>query len=291
MQSHAYSYPHYPIQSHAFIHPQSPSLRRPLRPAYPSCYTIPSSSLKQHGSLRLQCQAVLASDEREVENAKFSLLKAVRETERGLLSSPDQRALIEESMIAVETLDAGSPLDLAKLDGTWMLQYTTASDVLSILQAAQLPILKVGQIFQKFECSSNLDGGLVRNVVRWSLPGVLQDVDGATLTVTAKFHLASSRNIALQFEEAAVGSIMMSEELQALIAPAILPRTFFSLEVLQFIRGFNARFPLRTPSNTGRIPLGLLYYISFVDKDMLLGRALGSGGIFIFTRTQPLQTL
>lgn len=241
------------------------------------------------------CYARLSSSSEPplVQHAKHSLLRAVRETERGSVSSPDQRALVEESMVAVEAFDAGTSLDLKKLDGTWLLQYTSALDVLSIFQAARLPLFKVGQIFQKFECLNNADGGLVRNVVRWSVPGVLQEIDGGTLTVTAKFYVSSPRNVVLQFEEAAVGNLMMSEELQALLAPAVLPRTFLNLEILQFIRGFTARFPLRSrfdvPTNAQRPPLGLLYYISFVDNEMLLGRALGSGGVFIFTRTQPLQ--
>ncbi|KAH7282514.1 hypothetical protein KP509_35G034200 [Ceratopteris richardii] len=178
------------------------------------------------------------------------------------------------------------------LDGTWMLLYTTASDVLSILQASQLPFLKVGQIFQKFECKGDSDEGIVSNVVRWSVPGVLQDDDGATLTVTAKFYAVSPRNIALEFQEAAVGSIMLSEEFQGLIAPALLPRTYLNLQVLQFIRGFTAKFPLqrREANASRRPPLGLLYYISFVDNTMFIGRALGSGGIFIFSKTQPLQS-
>eukprot|EP00249_Psilotum_nudum_P019285 c27179_g2_i2 orf=524-1054(+) len=175
-----------------------------------------------------------------------------------------------------------------------MLQYTTAPDVLSILEAAKLPVFKVGQIFQKFDCSDSFNGGFVRNIIRWSLPGLLQEHDGATLTVAAKFSIATTRNIALQFEEAAVGSLRISDELQALLAPAFLPRSFLSLEVLQFIRGFNARIPLQQGHSIfktyDRLPIGLLYYLSFLDNDMLLGRALGSGGIFIFSRTQPLQT-
>lgn len=279
------------MQSHVFGHTHSLRFLRPFRRAF---FPTSSPSKSHHFHLGLQCRALVSPEEPQLQNAKYSLLKAVHETDRGFAATPDQRAFIEESMVAVEAFDAGAPLDLDTLDGTWLLQYTTASDVLSILQAAQLPFLKVGQIFQKFECRGKSYEGLVRNVVRWSVPGVLQDVDGATLTVTAKFYVARSRNIALEFEEAAVGNIMMSEELQALIAPALLPRTFLNLEVLQMIRGFTAKFPLRNRASATlerRPSLGLLYYISFVDNNMLLGRAIGSGGVFIFSKTQPLQSM
>ncbi|MCO5561706.1 hypothetical protein L7F22_015329 [Adiantum nelumboides] len=265
---------------------------RPLEP-FRRVLRMPFSSRKPLAVTRPHCCAAAPFEETQLQDAKYNLLKAVQETDRGFNASTDQRAFVEESMVAVEAFNAGTPLDLNNLDGTWLLQYTTASDVLSILQAARVPFLEVGQIFQKFECYGNLDEGLVRNVVRWSVPGVLQDADGATLTVTAKFFVASSRNIALEFEEAALGSIMMSEQLQGLIAPALLPRTSLNLEILQLIRGFTAKFPLRTRhTNTldRRAPLGLLYYISFVDSSMLIGRALGNGGIFIFSRTQPLQS-
>lgn len=283
-----------PMRSHTHGHTHAFSVCRLTKDFGRGLLRMPSPRRKQFAIFRLQhCCAAVAFEDTALQDAKYSLLKAVQETDRGFTASSEQRALIEESMVAVEAFDAGAPLDLNKLDGTWLLQYTTASDVLSILQAAQLPFLKVGQIYQKFECAGNEDEGLVRNVVRWSVPGVLQDADGATLTVTAKFYTASSRNIALEFEEAAVGSIMMSEEFQGLIAPAFLPRTSLNLEILQLIRGFDARIPLKTRERNTldrRAPLGLLYYISFVDKTMLIGRALGNGGIFIFSKTQPLQS-
>lgn len=38
----------------------------------------------------------------------------------------------------------GAPIDLMTLDGTWRLQYTTAPDVLVLLEAAErIPFLQV----------------------------------------------------------------------------------------------------------------------------------------------------
>ncbi|KAL6905184.1 hypothetical protein ACP4OV_002785 [Aristida adscensionis] len=234
--------------------------------------------------------AVAASSPADVERRKHELLRAVQETRRGFAAGPDQRAAIEEAIVCVEELGAGegAPLDLTALDGTWRLCYTSASDVLVLFDAAErLPLLEVGQIYQKFECKDRIDGGTVRNVVRWSIENLLEEQEGAALMVSAKFVVLTKRNIFLQFEEVAVENIKISEQLQALIAPAILPRSFLSLQILQFLKSFRAQVPLSGPESARRSPGGL-YYLSYLDRDMLLGRSVGGGGVFIFTRAQPL---
>ncbi|ONM20357.1 putative plastid-lipid-associated protein 10 chloroplastic [Zea mays] len=97
-------------------------------------------------------------------------------------------------LVAVEERGAGkgTTIDLAALDGTWRLCYTSASDVLVLFEAAErLPLLQVGQIYQKFECKDRSDGGIVRNVVRWSIENLLEEQEGATLMVSAKFVVLS----------------------------------------------------------------------------------------------------
>ena len=82
------------------------------------------------------------------------------------------------------------------------------------------------------------------------------------------------------------------------------------MQILQFLKTFRAQvpvsgperyfsiltnFPLMFPAfgiyqtelNVRRSPGGL-YYLSYLDRDMLLGRSIGGGGLFIFTRAQPL---
>ncbi|XP_022874912.1 probable plastid-lipid-associated protein 10, chloroplastic isoform X1 [Olea europaea var. sylvestris] len=218
----------------------------------------------------------------ELENRKFDLLSVVNDTNRGLAATPDQRSSIEEALVRVESFDAGEPVELDILDGTWRLQYTSAPDVLILFQSAEtLPFLQVGQIFQKFECKDKNGQGIVRNVVRWSIPNFLEEHEGATLLVSAKFSVVSKRNIYLEFEEITIQNIQISEELQALIAPALLPRTFLSLQILQFIKTFRFQVPVNSPQ---RRSAGGLYYLSYLDSNMLLGRAVGGGGVFVFTR-------
>ncbi|XP_007051354.2 PREDICTED: probable plastid-lipid-associated protein 10, chloroplastic [Theobroma cacao] len=240
------------------------------------------------------CSVAVAPDgnrvsEVELENKKHDLLRAVQETQRGLIATADQRSIIEEALVSVEGYNMGAPIDLVVLDGTWRLQYTSALDVLILLEAAaRLPFFQVGQIFQKFECRDRFGGGVIRNVVRWSIPNLLEEQQGATLVVSAKFDVVSVRNIYLQFEEIKVQDINISEQLQALIAPALLPRSFLSLQILQFLRTFRAQVPVRNPG-TGRRSVGGLYYLSYLDRNMLLGRAVGGGGVFVFTKAQPLE--
>lgn len=45
--------------------------------------------------------------------------------------------------MGVEKFNAGTAVELDRLHGTWLLQYTTAPDVISLLQAAELPFLQV----------------------------------------------------------------------------------------------------------------------------------------------------
>ncbi|KAI3764293.1 hypothetical protein L2E82_14300 [Cichorium intybus] len=228
-------------------------------------------------------------NETVLENKKYDLLKAVQDTQRGLVTTPNQRSEIEEALVDLESYGVGNEaIDLGKLDGTWRLQYTSASDVLILLDSSsRLPFFQVGQIFQKFECKGKDDGGYIRNVVRWSIPRLFEENEGATLLVSAKFSIVSQRNIYLQFEEIALQNIIISEELQALIAPALLPRSFLSLQILQAIRTFKAQIPV-TSTSPGRQSVGGLYYLSYLDRNMLVGRAVGGGGVFVFTRAQAV---
>ncbi|KAL9435395.1 hypothetical protein AB3S75_021632 [Citrus x aurantiifolia] len=256
--------------------------------------TSSNATRKLYSQMKVSASATVAVDrtqvsEFELENKKHDLLSTIQGTQRGQNTNADQRSIIEEALVGLEGYNMGEPIDLVKLDGTWRLQYTSAPDVLVLFEAAaRLPFFKVGQIFQKFECRDKSDGGVIHNVVRWSVPPLLEKEEGATLVVSAKFDVVSVRNIYLQFEEITVQNIYISEELQALIAPAILPRSFLSLQILQFIRAFKAQIPV-TNTTPGRRSVGGLYYLSYLDNNMLLGRAVGGGGVFVFTKAQPLE--
>ncbi|XWS31937.1 hypothetical protein CRYUN_Cryun23aG0118400 [Craigia yunnanensis] len=174
-----------------------------IKPVSPKLVTAKKRSLHK----KFLCSVAVAPygnrvTEVELENKKHDLLLAVQDTQRGLVATADQRSIIEEALVSVEGNNMGAPIDLVMLDGTWRLQYTSAPDVLILLEAAaRLPFFQVGQIFQKFECRDQFSGGIIRNVVRWSIPNLLEEQEGATLVVSAKFDVVSVRNIYLQFEE------------------------------------------------------------------------------------------
>ncbi|CAB4302581.1 unnamed protein product [Prunus armeniaca] len=210
-------------------------------PLFPSSATRGVNKIKPYSSMLIAtqkvstqkffpCLAAVANQtaqtvEVEVESKKHELLRAIQDTQRGLVTTDDQRSSIEEALVSVEGYNKGAPLDLVKLDGTWRLQYTSASDVLILLEAAaRVPFFQASNSYAP-----------------------LQEQEGATLLVSAKFSVVSVRNIYLQFEEINVQNIKISEELQALIAPAILPRSFLSLQILQYLRNFKAQIPVRDP--------------------------------------------
>ncbi|XWS76772.1 hypothetical protein CRYUN_Cryun01aG0206400 [Craigia yunnanensis] len=262
-----------------------------IKPLSPKLVTAKKRSFHN----KFLCSVAVAPDgnrvsEVELENKKHDLLLAVQDTQRGLVATADQRSVIEEALVSVEGYNMGAPIDLVMLDGTWRLQYTSAPDVLILLEAAaRLPFLQVGQIFQKFECRDQFSGCVIRNVVRWSIPNLLEEQEGATLVVSAKFDVVSVRNIYLQFEEIKIQDINISEQLQALIAPALLPSSFLSLQILQVLRTFNAQIPLRN-IGTGMRSVGGLYYLSYLDKNMLLGRAVGGVEYLCLPRLNPLSS-
>ncbi|XP_024402920.1 probable plastid-lipid-associated protein 10, chloroplastic isoform X2 [Physcomitrium patens] len=170
----------------------------------------------------------------EVEKVKMDLLRAVMDTKRGAQVTTEQRAAVEDAMMGVEKYNAGTPLVLDQLHGTWLLQYTTASEIVSLIQAAdQFPLLQVGQLYQCFDCQGRTDGGTVENIVRWSVSGLLQKNEGATFNVVAKFAMVGPRIIVIQKVEMYFrqGLVRLSPELESFIAPALLPRTFINFQV------------------------------------------------------------
>lgn len=58
-----------------------------------------------------------------------------------------------------------------------------------------------------------------------------QEKQGARFVVNADFTVRSDSSLLLIFREAGVDSIRLSELSQALLAPAVLPRSQFSMEV------------------------------------------------------------
>ncbi|GAX72861.1 hypothetical protein CEUSTIGMA_g316.t1 [Chlamydomonas eustigma] len=227
--------------------------------------------------------------------AKKELLDLISDTSRGFRATRLSRGAIEEAQVAVENF-SGTELQYNLLEGKWKLLFTTASDVLPILGAETrlTPLigpspLQVGNIYQTF---SSVEKGVVQNIIELSAPFLLQEYKGVTVTVQARYEVRSPHRISLVFDEARVGSLRISEGLEALIAPAMLPRGSLQHRLLLGIKEFQLRFPfnsarqlvMRASGDVDPIRGGGDYQLTYLDEDMLIGRATTLGGSFIFIR-------
>ncbi|GIL91115.1 hypothetical protein Vretimale_9560 [Volvox reticuliferus] len=269
-----------------------------FRGAQSGCYrSALSRSLPCHRRVATRTSAVPAqfvetTSTSDRDEAKQALRELVKFTNRGLGVRTFQRGLIEEAQVRVESFQE-LELDYTKLAGKWKLVYTTASDVLPILEAeyrlspgpfsAFLPRpLEVGNIYQRFTAP---DEGVVENIIHFKTPAT-----SLTFTVGARYKVRTGKRIALVFENARLGELHISEATEALIAPALLPRGSLQQMILLALREFQLSFQFRTAAQlvsqamTRRDNVAAGYLLSYLDEDMLIGRAIGLGGTFIFVR-------
>lgn len=220
--------------------------------------------------------------------AKQRLLDAISGTQRGSEAWPIKRGSIEEAQVAVEST---SPLaaNWSLLEGTWDVIYTTASDVLPLVKPAAgfagFPFA-IGRVGQRF---SNPEQGVVQNLIEVKLfDGGLK----ATLVVEASYEIRTARSIALSFRSAGIDGVVAGDSVQNLLAPALLPRGWLNMEALMALERLSLQVPLSTRvpgvSSSSRQPVGINYNITYLDEEMLIGRAQGNGGTFIFMRRSQL---
>eukprot|EP00245_Coleochaete_scutata_P011967 TRINITY_DN4541_c1_g4_i1.p1 TRINITY_DN4541_c1_g4~~TRINITY_DN4541_c1_g4_i1.p1 ORF type:complete len:341 (+),score=56.16 TRINITY_DN4541_c1_g4_i1:180-1202(+) len=261
------------------------SLQSSLRRSTETCRTLWLNG--RDGVLAPRASQATVQELAGAEGVKERLLEAVRGLDRGAKASREERAIMQELMVELEGMAPPGQVDLGLLSGDWKLIYTTASDVISILKGNELPLFKIGYIGQCFTWDGDRAEGVVENVVRWSVAGLLES-EGATLRVKAKYNVVAPRTIALSFEQAEVGDVKISEALQALIAPAVIDRGMFPLQVLQQLKSLSLHVPLGSKESATvppeRAGAGLRYFLSYLDDSFLLGRSVGSGGVFIFSR-------
>lgn len=105
--------------------------------------------------------------------------------------------------------------------------------------------------------------------------------------------MRSGHRVALTFDAANVSDVRITALTEALIAPAVLPRTSLQHMLLLAIKQFSLRLPFRSAAqiaagvssgNSGQ-DAGGGYQLTYLDDDMLIGRAVALGGSFIFTRS------
>lgn len=229
----------------------------------------------------------VSKQERQI--TKEMLRRKTADCKRGRSATRLQRGEIAEAQVTLEGLTPS--LDYKSVVGMWRLIYTDSIDVLPLLfvdgKAADTTLslpLRVGDIFQRF---SSVEDGRIQNIIRWNIPYILED-EGITLTVNARYSVCSPQRLQLVFESAEIGNLRISEELEALLAPALLPRSSINHQILLALREFSAKFPIPWRGIAPRSDGGS-YLLTYLDDDMLIGRALNTGGTFVFDRYESVS--
>jgi len=258
------------------------------------------------------------NDERKKKRAvlKEKLIESCRGTYRGAIgfSNDREREDIRKAKEALEKFGEKEKEEEEdwmrnRVNGRWKLIYTTALDVTGLLVFSvpppplpffPPPPIVVGDIFQEFKT----DAKEIVNEIRASVPWLLEEKDGVILRVNATYKEVddssnnSKKALELVFQEAVVSDVRISELTETLLAPAILPRSELNQRALLFLRDFKVRFPLfgraaramggSDENGVSGAAVGR-YEFSYCDEDVLIGKATGSQGIFIFTKDHQSQ--
>lgn len=222
-----------------------------------------------------------------VETRKKELISALVGVSRGAEAGLEKRAIIEEAQTNLES--EGGPIDLQEnLEGKWKLLYTTSLDLLPIFWFGFTQLTSIGDIYQEFGKPGPDGKGSVKNIIGAGLPPFLEDFRGLKLTVSASYEVLSNRRITLSFEEAEVGELVLSELGKTLISPAMLPRGFLNMRVMQLVQEFKAKAQLTTPfSDATRQAVGNpTLLLTYLDDSLLIGRAIPGGGVYILEKEQ-----
>lgn len=114
----------------------------------------------------------------------------------------------------------------------------------------------------------------------------------ASVEVRASYEVRSPRRIRLEFREAGVRGLKISDRAEAFLAPALLPRSWISHQALLALNEAELFIPLRAglprafnnASTALERTLGSEYLLTYLDEDTLIGSQTGTGGVFIFER-------
>lgn len=218
--------------------------------------------------------------------AKKMFLDAVRGTQRGSQTSSIERGQIEEAQVALEAQVAGGRIDWSLLPGTWDVVYTTARDVKGIVGEEPFLMGKSRVVGQRYEVPVN-GLGRVTNIIELQLDVPLLEGTTVSINVEADYRIDSVRSIGLLFKSASIGRIQPGPALQDVLTPALLPRGWWNLTAMQYLREFKIGFEF--PGSSARaqgtmIPPSL--FVSFLDEDMFIGRAQQGGGVYVYRRIE-----
>lgn len=190
---------------------------------------------------------------------KSALLEAIAGKSRGLLATDSERQAILAAVAQLEERNpTPKPLEaIDKLNGNWRLLFTTSQGLLKI---DQFPFVKLGQIYQYIQVSSNR----IYNVAETSGLPYLEGI----VSVAAKFVPLSDRRVKVNFERSIIG----------------LQRLVDYRSVDHFIQQIEAgeKFKAIDFSITNREQKGWLD-VTYLDDDLRIGRG-NEGSVFVLTK-------
>lgn len=190
---------------------------------------------------------------------KSALLEVIAGKNRGLLATElDNQAVLAAVTQLEERNPTPQPLSAPeKLGGLWRLLYTTSRDLLRI---DQLPLLKLGQIYQYIDAST----ATIYNIAEvYGLPYL-----EGTVSVAAKFEPVSERRVNVRFERSIIGLQRLIDYRSAeyFIAQLEAGKKFMAID-------FNI---------TAREQKGWLE-VTYLDDDLRIGRG-NEGSVFVLTK-------
>ncbi|KAL3689364.1 hypothetical protein R1sor_015673 [Riccia sorocarpa] len=234
-----------------------------------------------------------SGEDNSVEDLKQSLVDSLYGTDRGLRASSETRGEIVELITQLEAQNpTAAPTEaLALLDGKWILAYTSFSELFPLLAAANLPLVKVGEISQTFDASSFT----VQNSVLFSGP-----LATTSFSTSASFLVRSPKRVQVKFEEGIIGTPQLTDSLDIpdnveFLGQKVDLVAFQSvLRPLQdaassLARTISGQPPFKFPFQSERTQSWLL--TTYLDEDLRISRGDG-GSIFVLLKEgSPLLEL
>jgi hypothetical protein len=191
---------------------------------------------------------------------KSTLIEAVAETNRGLLTNFSQQQAILAAIANLEDFNP-NPRPLAAsnlLEGNWRLLYTTSKALLNI---DRLPFCELGQIYQCIRVESNSVYNIAEIYGIPSLEGLV--------SVAAKFEPVSQRRVQVKFQRSIIG-------LQRLIGYKSPENFIQQIESGQKFTAFD--FPIQSEQQQGWLD------ITYIDDDLRISRG-NEGSVFVLNKT------
>ncbi|PIN22813.1 hypothetical protein CDL12_04467 [Handroanthus impetiginosus] len=215
---------------------------------------------------------------------KRALVDTVYGSNLGFRASADVRA---EALELVSQLEAANPTPAPTecpelLDGNWILVYTAFSELLPLLAAGSIPLVKVEKIGQSINTSSLT----IENFTTLSTP-----VSTLSFSASASFEVRSPSRIQVEFKEGTFkppeikSSVDLPESVNIFGQNVNLSSVQQSLSPLQnavegIARTISGQPPLKIPIPGERTKSWLL--ITYLDKDFRVSR--GDGGLFVLVK-------